>query len=113
MPHAKGFDRHADDRSKEPVSIGAVVDRLLLEGVFARGMPIATLASKWPQVVGQRLAAETSPISLEGGVLTVGATNGPWGAQAKFLNDEIRKRADEALGAGAVTSVRIVVRNPS
>jgi predicted nucleic acid-binding Zn ribbon protein len=113
MPHAKGFGRRTDDRSKEPISIGAVVDRLLLEGVFARGMPIATLASKWPQVVGERLATETSPISLEGGVLTVGATNGPWGAQARFLNDEIRKRAEEALGDGTVTSVRIVVRNPS
>lgn len=112
MPHSKGFGRR-DDRTHEAVSIGAVVDRLLLEGVFARGMPIASLASKWPQVVGERLAKETSPLSLEEGVLTVGATNGPWGAQARFLHEEIRRRADEALGLGAVTSVRIVVRNPS
>jgi hypothetical protein len=113
MPHAKGFGRRGDDRTKEPVSLGVVVDSLMSEGVFARGIPIATLASKWPEVVGERMATETSPISLEGGVLTVAATNGPWGAQARFLNEEIRKRADEALGEGAVRSVRIVVRNPS
>ena len=75
-----------------------VVDRLLREEVFARGMPVAELAASWPAIVGERLAAETAPISLEGGVLTVGATNGPWGAQARFLNEEICRSANEALG---------------
>ena len=113
MPHSKGFGRRKDDRSADPVAIGAVVDRLLLEEVFARGMPVAKLAASWPQLVGERLASETFPLSLEGGVLTVGATNGPWGAQARFLNEEIRRRANVALGADAVSSVRVVVRNPS
>jgi hypothetical protein len=113
MPHSKGFGARKDDRSSEPVAIGAVVDRLLLEGVFARGMPVAKLAASWPEIVGERLAGETAPISLEAGVLTVGATNGPWGAQARFLNEEISRRADQALGGGAVRSVRVVVRNPS
>ena len=113
MPHSKGFGRRKDDRSSDPVAIGTVVDSLLLEGVFARGMPVAKLAASWPQLVGERLATETAPISLEGGVLTVGATNGPWGAQARFLNEEICRRANQALGGDAVASVRVVVRNPS
>ena len=48
-------------------------------------------------------------MSLEGGVLVVRASDGPWGAQAKYLAEEIRVRADEALGGGSVTSIRIVV----
>lgn len=80
------------------------------EEVFSRGMPVAELATRWPQLVGERLARETSPLSLEGGVLSVGASNGPWGAQARFLNEEIRLRTDEALGGGKVRAVRIVVR---
>jgi hypothetical protein len=63
--------------------------------------------------VGPRLAAETAPVSLEAGLLVVGATSGPWGAQARFLHEEIRRKADEALGEGRVTAIRIVVRNPS
>jgi hypothetical protein len=43
-------------------------------------------------------------------VLTVEATNGPWGAQARFLNDEIRRHADEALGGGRITRVHVVVK---
>ncbi|NJN46739.1 MAG: DUF721 domain-containing protein, partial [Candidatus Competibacteraceae bacterium] len=59
------------------------------------------------------LAAATAPISVDDGVLTVGATSGPWGAQATFLQAEILRKADEALGGGALASVRVVVRNPS
>lgn len=110
MPHAKGFGGRKDGRSRELVSIGDVVDGLLAEEVFSRGMPIAQLASTWQQLLGERLGAETSPLSLEAGVLTVGVSNGPWGAQARFLHEEIRRRADEALGGDKVRSIQIVIR---
>jgi predicted nucleic acid-binding Zn ribbon protein len=111
MPGAKGFGARRGRRREDPVPIGEVLDGLLAEQVFARGMPVARLAASWPDVVGERLASETAPAALEDGVLTVTATSGPWGAQARFLHEEIRRRADEALGGGAVRSVRVVVRN--
>lgn len=109
MPHSKGFANRKDRRTGDPVPIGDVVDRLMAEGVFSRGMPIATLMSRWPELVGERLAAATEPASLERGVLVVRASDGPWGAQANFLADAIRAKADEALGGGQVTSVKVVV----
>ena len=89
-----------------------VVDGLLAENVFQRGMPVATLARGWPSIVGERLAGATMPDALEAGVLIVRASDGPWGAQAKFLTEEIRRRSDEALGGGVVRAVRIVVGEP-
>jgi predicted nucleic acid-binding Zn ribbon protein len=111
MPNAKGFGRRRHRASDDPVPLGEVLDGLLAEQVFARGMPVARLAASWAEVVGDRLAAETAPAALEDGVLTVTAGSGPWGTQARFLHQEIRRRADEALGGGMVRSVRIVVRN--
>lgn len=111
MPRAKGFPRRTEGPSDEPVQLGEVIDNLLSEQVFARGMPVARLAASWAAVVGERLASETAPATLEGGVLTVMATSGPWGVQARFLHEEIRRRADEALGGDQVDAVRIVVRN--
>jgi predicted nucleic acid-binding Zn ribbon protein len=111
MPHSKGFRRRSGDPSSEPIELGAVIDNLMADQLFARGMPVAQLAAAWPSVVGERLASETAPATLEGGVLTVTATSGPWGAQARFLHEEIRRRADEALGSGQITAVRIIVRN--
>ena len=107
MPHAKGFRRRSGDPSSEPVELGDVIDNLMAEQVFARGMPVAHLAAAWTSIVGERLASETAPASLEAGVLTVTATSGPWGAQARFLHEEIRRRADEALGDNQITAARV------
>jgi hypothetical protein len=111
MPSAKGWGKRRGTRSEDPVPIGDIVDSLMSEELFARGRPIAELVREWPRIVGERVAAETAPASLEGGVLTVAATDGPWGAQARFLVDEIARRANETLGAATVRSVRVVVRN--
>jgi hypothetical protein len=110
VPHSKGFRHRKDERTLHETPIGEIVDGLLKERTFARGMPIGQLASGWTEVVGPRLAAESAPVSLERGVLVVSATTGPWGAQVRFLADQIRVRADEALGAGSVVAVRVVVR---
>jgi predicted nucleic acid-binding Zn ribbon protein len=111
MPSAKGFPRRKDGPSADGVELGEVIDNLLSEQVFARGMPVAQLAASWTSIVGERLASETAPTALDAGVLTVTATSGPWGAQARFLHEEIRRRADEALGGDRITTIRIVVRN--
>jgi hypothetical protein len=109
MPHSKGFAQRKDRRSSDPVPIGEIVEGLLQEDVFRRGMPVARLIRAWPELVGERLAQATQPVSLEAGVLTIRAADGPWGSQARYLVDQIRERADEALGGAAVTSVRIMV----
>jgi hypothetical protein len=110
VPHSKGFERRKDARSTDPVSIGEIVDGLMAEDVFSRGMPLAELAKAWPDIVGERLALATTPVRLEHGVLTVGVSSGPWGAQARFLQEEIRVRADAALGGDKVRAIQIVVR---
>jgi hypothetical protein len=109
MPHSTGFGQRRDPRTNRPVALGDVVDELLGEDLFRRGMPVATLTKAWPDVVGERLAEATAPVSLDGGCLVVRAADGPWGSQATDLAEEIRKRADDALGGGAITTIRIVV----
>jgi hypothetical protein len=112
MPHSTGFGRRRDARSDRPVALGDVVEELLAEDAFSRGMPVATLRRAWPDVVGERLAEATTPESLEGGCLVVRAADGPWGSQATYLAEEIRKRADEALGGGVVSRIRVAVGPP-
>ena len=111
MPEAKGFGKRKTPRSKDPVSLGSVIDGLMAEQVFSRGMPVASLASRWTDVVGERLAEHTEPLALEAGVLTVGATNGAWAAQVRFIADEVKRQADLALGPERVRLVTVIVRN--
>ena len=112
MPSSKGWRTRADERSMVETPIGSIVDELLVrERAFARGLPIGQLSAEWADVVGPRLAAESAPVSLEGGVLVVAASSGPWGAQVRFMTDEIRRRANRRLGSDLVAGVRVTVRS--
>jgi hypothetical protein len=112
MPHSKGWRSRKDERTADETRIGTIVDGLMRERLFARGVPIGQLASDWAAVVGDRLAAESAPVSLDGGLLVVSATDGPWGAQVRFLAGEIAKKANAALGSQTVERVQVVVRPP-
>ena len=63
-----GLELRPGNRGGDPVPIGEIMDGLLEEQAFARGMPIANLVRHWPDIVGSRVAAETAPASLERGI---------------------------------------------
>ena len=110
MQSNSGWRGRLNERTMQDTPIGEVMDGLLRERAFARGLPIGRLAGDWESVVGPRLASESAPVSLERGVLVVAASTGPWGAQARFLVGEIADRANRSLGSEVVRTVQIVVR---
>jgi hypothetical protein len=94
-------------------SVGDVLDRLLAERrELSRGVPVGHLATRWTEVVGERLAAVSRPSRLERGTLVVATDTGPWGAQVGFLAEEIRGRANELLGGDVVKKVQVTVAPP-
>jgi hypothetical protein len=108
-PTSKGWKDGDPERTAEPSPMGDVVESLLDRREFSRGMGVGKLARSWSEVVGDRLAQETRPDKLEGGTLVVAASSGPWGSQARFLAEEIRKRANSLLGTDDVKRVQVVV----
>lgn len=69
-----------------------------------------TLASRWPEIVGQRLAAMTSPIRVSkgkaGGVLHLRATSAA-ATMIQHAQDHIMERVNLASGS-KIKSIRIV-----
>lgn len=111
MPSSKGWKHRKDERTMRDTAIGDVLDGLMRERAFARGLPIGRLAADWGAVVGARVAAESAPVSLDDGVLVVAASSGAWGAQVRFLAEEIRKKVNRDLGEEHVKRVHVVVRD--
>src|SRR5919198_4342202 len=89
-------------RTEDVTPVGDLLEGLLARKGFAEGMRLGRLVRQWPQVVGERLAGECRPLRLEGRVLTVGASSGPWGAQVRFLAGGIQLGANRALGGDHV-----------
>jgi predicted nucleic acid-binding Zn ribbon protein len=97
-------------RSGEVEPIGSVLDGLAVGRSLASGMALGQLGRQWAAVVGERLARECSPATLDGGFLLVRASSAAWAAQVKFLAGEIRDRANQVLGSAAVREVRVAVQ---
>jgi predicted nucleic acid-binding Zn ribbon protein len=96
-------------RSEEPQEIGAVLEGMLGQGPWASGISLGELGRRWDSVVGERLAQETVPVALEGGILLIRASSAAWAAQVRFLSSELRDRANDVLEIALVREVRVSV----
>ena len=104
-----GRSRSGDERRGVPTEVGEVLRGLLADRGMARGLRLGRLVTAWPEVVGERLAEETHPVSLDERGLVVAVSGPGWAAQVRFLSDEIRSRTNRILGGEEVSSVRVVV----
>lgn len=109
MPRGSGRRWPNRGRAEEPEGLGAVLDSITGGRPWSAGMALGVLGRQWGAVVGERLAMETVPVALEGGVLVVRASSAGWGAQIRFLEGQVRDRINEALGAQVVREVRVTV----
>jgi predicted nucleic acid-binding Zn ribbon protein len=76
----------------------------------AGGPALVYLLGRWPAVVGEQLAAHCVPVSLRNGTLTIAAYESAWGAQLGWLEAELLRRLDDAIGAGVVTRIAVRIR---
>ena len=71
---------------------------------------LASLFSRWPELVGATLATHCRPLSLARGVLVVAVDHSAWAAQLRWLEADVLRRLEERLGAGVVTALEVRVR---
>jgi predicted nucleic acid-binding Zn ribbon protein len=116
-PRASGTGRAGRGRPKRldlsdhPQSLATVLGELGRTRPLASGIALGQLGRRWSDVVGDRLAAETAPVRLEGGTLVVAASSSAWAVQVRFLAQEISARANGVLPGGPVARIRVVVRS--
>jgi predicted nucleic acid-binding Zn ribbon protein len=96
-------------RVPAPTPVAAEFGRLFARPGWAERLGVARLAGAWADVVGPDLAAHCEPVRIAGRVLTVRAATGTWATQLKWFTVQLAERAQELLGEGSVTEVRIVV----
>jgi predicted nucleic acid-binding Zn ribbon protein len=71
---------------------------------------LTAIFGRWPDIVGDLLAAHSWPISLSDGALTIGVDQPGWATQLTYLESDLRRRIEEVSGADVVRRVRVTVR---
>ena len=76
----------------------------------AGGPALIDLLQRWPEVVGESLAAHCRPVALRDKALTIAADEPAWGAQLRWLEADLLRRLDEAVGPGTVARITVRIR---
>jgi hypothetical protein len=93
-----------------PRRISASLDAVARNLGGAGGPALVDLLRRWPEVVGEQLAAHCRPLTLRAGTLTIGTDDAAWGAQLGWLEADLKRALDDALGPGVVSRIAVRVR---
>ena len=74
-------------------------------------MTTVTVFARWPELVGEAVAAHVTPIRLDAGSLVVEVDDPGWATQMKFLEGELLGRLAGVL-ATPIERLEIRVRRP-
>jgi predicted nucleic acid-binding Zn ribbon protein len=73
--------------------------------------PLAALQSAWAEVVGEQIAAVTSPVSERSGEATVSCSDSVWAQELDLMQGQLLQRLQERLGERAPRTLRFRVQD--
>jgi len=101
----------AGGSSRDPVTFGAAVQRLVAERGWETTTAAARVMGEWDRLVGPEVSDHCRPASLLEGELVLVAESSAWATQLRLLARPLVERLGAQLGPGVVT--RVVVRGPA
>jgi predicted nucleic acid-binding Zn ribbon protein len=95
-------------RSREPRPIGAELADVLRARGWDDRLAAARVVARWPQVVGDAVAAHCQPSRLEeDGTLQVVADSAAWATQLAYLKGTLLDRLAAVCGPGVVRGIQV------
>jgi len=73
--------------------------------------PLAALQGAWAEVVGEQIAAVTSPVSERNGEVTVSCSDSVWAQELDLMQEQLLGRLRDRLGERTPTSLRFRVQD--
>jgi predicted nucleic acid-binding Zn ribbon protein len=98
-------------RREDPQPLLSAIDGLLDTRGWQQQAAMGSVFGRWPEIVGQDLAAHTRPDSFADGELAVTADSTAWATQVRLLAPVLLRRLNDELGDGSVR--RVKVRGPA
>ena len=85
--------------------ISRILDSLLHQKKWQKGLTEAEIAVRWEEIVGPRIAAHTTPKTLLRGRLEVACDHDVWRAELQFQKPEMIIRIRDITNSDAVKEI--------
>ncbi|MEU9045182.1 MULTISPECIES: DciA family protein [unclassified Kitasatospora] len=105
-----GLRSGARSDGRDPVPLGAALNRLLTERGWESSAAVGGVMGRWPQIVGPDIAAHCHPSSYDeaAAVLTVQCDSTAWATQLRWLARQLVARLNHELGHGTVKTIKVL-----
>lgn len=94
--------------ARDPQPLGSATSDLARSRGWSVRVAQGSVFGRWPGLVGEQIAAHTTPTSLNEGVLTISAESTAWATQLRMVQAQLLAKIAAAVGDGVVKSLKIV-----
>ncbi|GHD11323.1 DUF721 domain-containing protein [Zhihengliuella salsuginis] len=105
---AKRTESAMYDNGRDPLGVGAVMDRLVRNRGWTSPVAVGSVLSEWDALVGPQISAHCRPESFEATTVVVRCDSSSWATQLRLLSHNLLKTFDEKLGHGVVTTIQVL-----
>ena len=96
----------------DPKPLGELLSTLVSGRGWDERMRFGRLREEWADVVGPDVAARSTPVALNAGILSIKADGAAWATELTLLARSIVEKVDSYLGGGVVREVRVSAGPP-
>ena len=100
-------------RDSTPRPVGEGLDALARRLGAPTASSMGAVFTRWPDAVGELVAAHTRPLSLHDRVLVVGVDDPVWATELRFRTDDMIAKIAAAAGPGVVDRIELRVVGPN
>lgn len=100
--------RPAPGDDRDPQLLDSTLARLVADHGWALDLRVRGVFARWPELVGDDVAAHCTPETFADGRLVVRTDSTAWATQLKLLAPQLVRRLNEDLGPGTVTVIEVL-----
>ncbi|HET9441045.1 MAG TPA: DUF721 domain-containing protein [Longimicrobiales bacterium] len=97
-------------KKEGPRQIREALQKYLEKAGISEKIEAASIVPEWPKLVGDGIAAVTTPLRVTNGVLVVGVRSSAWLAELKLMEREILRKVNAERPRGRITGIRFVMQ---
>ena len=97
---------HPDDR--DPQTLASTLRRIVGDRGWELDLRVHGVFARWAELVGDDIAAHTTPESFNEGRLVVRTDSTAWATQLALLAPQLVRRLNEELGSGTVVAIDVL-----
>ena len=96
-------------QDRGPQRLGRALDRLMGTLRAPSVDVLDSVFTKWPEIVGEEVAAHSRPLSIDGHTLGVTVDDANWASELRWLENEVLSRVVEVSRSDRISTLNVRV----